>query len=254
MAKLYCPNCGNVVSGKKTITIKSGALCESCSCGVMGSPAILNTLSLEDIRENKRYWYDHKELLREYSPTRSFLFEQKGFQKKEYTLDENLRKWCIDINGSDVLIGFDELISFELVVNDTVQQTGGLGTAVAGGLLFGAPGAIAGGIVGKKAEKKITHMSIRVVLDHPYFNEVYYPFISGGAVDAGSAFMTFIRRHASTVMSYLEYINSKKNTDILKSENTISIVDEIRKYKNLLDEGIITQDEFDRKKSQLLDL
>jgi len=31
-------------------------------------------------------------------------------------------------------------------------------------------------------------------------------------------------------------------------------VDEIRKYKNLLDDGIITQEEFDKKKTQLLNL
>ena len=30
--------------------------------------------------------------------------------------------------------------------------------------------------------------------------------------------------------------------------------DEIRKYKELLDSGILTQEEFDRKKAQLLDL
>ena len=39
-----------------------------------------------------------------------------------------------------------------------------------------------------------------------------------------------------------------------KIDIPISVPDEIRKYKELLDEGIITQEEFDAKKSQLLNL
>ena len=38
---------------------------------------------------------------------------------------------------------------------------------------------------------------------------------------------------------------------VIKQESN---VDELRKYKQLLDEGIITQEEFDAKKKQLLDL
>lgn len=45
-------------------------------------------------------------------------------------------------------------------------------------------------------------------------------------------------------------MNSTKNSD---SQN-ISAADEIVKYKKLLDEGIITESEFQLKKKQLLDL
>ena len=36
--------------------------------------------------------------------------------------------------------------------------------------------------------------------------------------------------------------------------NNLSAADEIKKYKELLDLGIITQEEFDQKKKQLLNL
>ena len=36
--------------------------------------------------------------------------------------------------------------------------------------------------------------------------------------------------------------------------NNISVADEIKKYKDLLDQGILTQEEFDKKKKQLLDI
>ena len=38
------------------------------------------------------------------------------------------------------------------------------------------------------------------------------------------------------------------------SVNSISSADELRKYKELLDTGIITQDEFEKKKKQILNL
>lgn len=47
-------------------------------------------------------------------------------------------------------------------------------------------------------------------------------------------------------------INTEGQTDKTNSEQ--SPFDEIRKYKELLDEGIITQEEFDAKKKQLLGL
>lgn len=47
-----------------------------------------------------------------------------------------------------------------------------------------------------------------------------------------------------------EYINNNNSTII----NQLSVADEILKYKNLLDSDIITQDEFDAKKKQLLEL
>ena len=48
--------------------------------------------------------------------------------------------------------------------------------------------------------------------------------------------------------------NYKNSSDEKESGNTLSSADEIRKYKDLLDSGIITQEEFESKKKQLLGL
>ena len=49
-----------------------------------------------------------------------------------------------------------------------------------------------------------------------------------------------------------EYKNNEDNEK--NNDNTVSAADEIVKYKNLLDQGIISQEEFDEKKKQLLGL
>lgn len=46
----------------------------------------------------------------------------------------------------------------------------------------------------------------------------------------------------------------KTNETVIKQEIPQSNADELKKYKDLLDSGIITQDEFEAKKKQLLDL
>ena len=46
----------------------------------------------------------------------------------------------------------------------------------------------------------------------------------------------------------------KKDLSEYKVENNISEADELRKYKALLDDGIITQEDFEKKKKQLLKL
>ena len=46
--------------------------------------------------------------------------------------------------------------------------------------------------------------------------------------------------------------NNSYNTN--KFNTNISPADEIKKYKELLDSGAITQDEYDAKKKELLDL
>lgn len=45
-----------------------------------------------------------------------------------------------------------------------------------------------------------------------------------------------------------------KHTEIIKETQPLSNADELKKYKDLLDQGIITQEEFDAKKKQLLGL
>ena len=51
-----------------------------------------------------------------------------------------------------------------------------------------------------------------------------------------------------------QLISEYKNSNTVQQSNTSSVADEILKFKNLLDNGIITQEEFEAKKKQLLGL
>ena len=77
-------------------------------------------------------------------------------------------------------------------------------------------------------------------------------------VSAVAAFTVF-KTEADNTISFLDSLCAKAAAEKALAANTaqpsaISSADEILKYKNLLDSGIISQEEFDAKKKQLLGL
>ncbi|MCW6094852.1 SHOCT domain-containing protein [Clostridium sporogenes] len=63
-------------------------------------------------------------------------------------------------------------------------------------------------------------------------------------------------KFANTVACEIRKVfeNYKTNSDEKELGQTLSVADEIKKFKDLLDSGIISQEEFDTKKKQLLAL
>ncbi|MGS0765687.1 SHOCT domain-containing protein [Syntrophomonas curvata] len=67
--------------------------------------------------------------------------------------------------------------------------------------------------------------------------------------------VVFAKKHNSVVEKIKDEIERLQST--IFNENTIASIspaDELKKFKALLDEGILTQEEFDKKKAQLLNL
>ncbi|WP_143351402.1 SHOCT domain-containing protein, partial [Enterococcus faecium] len=62
---------------------------------------------------------------------------------------------------------------------------------------------------------------------------------------------------ADKILSTLDILlkeTSKEQINIIAENQVFSPADELRKYKELLDDGIINQEEFNIKKKELLDL
>lgn len=131
--------------------------------------------------------------------------------------------------------------------------------ALAGGLLFGAAGAIVGNTFG-------TDMSIQTqtekhdnrVVNVWYQDENGITKIQGFPFETWDMFMTVIPEKEETTLK-LTGQSPDANTNNTESvspvtQNNVSPVEMIKQYKELLDMGAITQEEFDAKKKQLLGL
>ena len=80
--------------------------------------------------------------------------------------------------------------------------------------------------------------------------EVYINFLTTGAVKSDSFLYKSYKNSAQSIITELAVILDSCSSQ----EKPISNADEISKYKKLFDDGVITQEEFEAKKKQLLGL
>lgn len=76
--------------------------------------------------------------------------------------------------------------------------------------------------------------------------------VSGAVHDENS--ILFNKKELPLVLEIKEYVEYRINSKTSTKTTSISVADEILKFKELLDQGILTQEEFDAKKKQLLGL
>lgn len=161
-------------------------------------------------------------------------------------------------NGSKPRIyNYEDILSFELLEDGEMITSGGLGSAALGGIVFGGTGAIVGAITGKKKSRPVcTSLSLKITINDQQNPVERIDFISSPTKKNGFEYK-FALENAQKCSSMLEIIcNDVKNKAGISEQKTmpLSEADEILKFKSLLDAGVITQEEFELKKKQLLGL
>lgn len=148
-------------------------------------------------------------------------------------------------------VAFNDIDLFELKgsIHQEINTVGGglnLDGALLGGLLFGGVGAILGSKIGTNVSTYTQDVDDRFI----YMRSPKLPkdivIAFGNDVDS---FLIELRK----AIPEKEY-SSTKGFVQTKSTSVKSVSDELRNMKSLLDDGIITQEEFDAKKKQLLGL
>lgn len=165
----------------------------------------------------------------------------------------------VDYNGEIIaieLIPFDDLIDFELIEDGEMitKEKSGLGRAVAGGLLFGKTGAVVGAVTGKKSSSTqyCTDMRINLTVKNRENPLIVVRLISQ-AISKSSDYYRQAVEVSQKLIAILKSITHDR-TEVENAVPAFSAADEILKFKNLLDMGVVTQEEFDKKKAELLGL
>lgn len=154
---------------------------------------------------------------------------------------------------SDVdVIDYEIRVDNEVVMNSQTKSKKGVGKALVGGALFGEAGLVAGAVAGNSkqsttvVQKEIHHYSLILKV-----NDISNPsfVLAMESVDVAEEV-------AAVLLILLKNRKKDSNPPInIKSEPSGERIDkfaEIKKYKDLLDAGIITQEEFDQKKKEIL--
>lgn len=167
--KAICINCEKEV-GLNRFTTAEGDLCSDCHklCGYnMNTPINIKTMTdiQRDIAENDK----EKKALSKFTPTKKIgkLIGLGNFIE----FDEEKKQWLIPdgfLGGKKTpnIYNFDDILEYELLEDGDTVIKGGIGSAIAGGILFGGKHSIMGGITaGKKFKKSINSLKIKITVN-----------------------------------------------------------------------------------------
>lgn len=259
----HCPLCGKKISMLNTIRIKDNiAVCRTCFANLDIDFAIAKFQTIQSLNERRAQRNENYRTFLGFNTTREVSIG--GLWSKTYFREDNrLKMWYFSHEKNPqnpTLYRYDEIADFELLEDGNTVTSGGLGRAVVGGALFGGVGAIVGAVTGGKTTKKIVNsLSVNITLNNPYINSISIPCLSAGPCQTDSIVYRGDKHMAQQLINFLNSMCSRAVAPQLPPipptpSAAISPVDEVLRYKELLDKGIITPEQFETKKKELLGL
>lgn len=277
MAK-FCSVCNETKVGfLNSSNIIDGKICNSCleKIGLkdtnFNNDKILDLLSADDIKnmittgETINYKQRIEEIKQEKKQEKAdknsdytelvSTFKDKGSVKYHGLYFDGERKIILSpktLFDDYKLMKYSDLISYNPIVREgTITKHHGITRAVVGGSLFGGAGAIVGAATGHKNYSSVSNMS--VVLN---FKNSYTKTINFITSDTKTNSLTFksIDKQFSEYCAFIERIildNENRKSDLGNTEKN-DLSNQLNELKRLLDNDVITQEDFDAKKKQIL--
>lgn len=205
-------------------------------------------LEVEKAIESKKI---RQEDLNSFNPTKKiYKFIEFDDDNKKFVVLNGFDREKMNLN----VYNYSDVIEYELLENGETVTKGGIGRALAGGALFGGVGAVVGGVTAKRTTKAlIDNLKIKITLNDLNNPNIYINLIQF-RTKGNSSIYKMAYSSAQEILSILAIIVKDNEVIDTQNNNIPSVADEILKYKNLLDMEAITQDEFNTKKKELLNL
>lgn len=226
--KKYCPICKQKYGLIYKFKVIDGFVCGYCA-SISKSYATRTKLELQE------YWNKNNELAKIFKPSQIL----KSYGNEQINIDHENKLFAYG-NLAKItnpkIYAFNEVVGFEYkVVNKktTIEKKGGITRAVVGNVIAGPVGAIVGSNTAKE-NVKIEETKLLYI----YLNNF-----------AGNNTITMLHTPEGLEGFLNDCISLNQKKDIANES-----VDNLLKFKQLLDNGIISQEEFDKKKKELLSL
>ena len=191
------------------------------------------------IRINEKNLSEARELIGRYGLSEGFLFDDEG---RRMMFSEYPRTDCRPEDYK--VFAYDQLMSYEAAEDDISIARGEIGRPSIGGIPADIPGESLAGIC---------HSFIIKISFNHYKEGIFTVRIIDEPTDkTGSEYKEAMEK-AGRMVSKLRALIDEKNREALQAAASVpDAADEIRKFKALLDDAIITEEEFNAKKKQLL--
>lgn len=189
-----------------------------------------------------------------------------------FAVDKNHRKIAFIKDNQETIIPFEDIISVEIIEDNTTLASKStmrtVGGALVGGALAGGAGAVVGGLSGDtNIKRKVSLVQVKMRLrdiDNPTLTINCYDcktMTSGQEAKTDSLLWGIYKQgleHARQITDLVSVIiddvdhSEKQNLFSPNSINAGSVAEEIAKLANLRDQGILTDEEFNSQKTKLL--
>lgn len=159
------------------------------------------------------------------------------------------------------LYKFTDVINYEVYENGASKVSGTAGKALIGGAFFGLGGMIIGSSMGRTLQETCFQLKLIIRLNDIYNPQMEINYINSVGYPKDSTAYQRKIENLQLVCSQLEYmINSKtlEESSKLEQPQNIAVNKDIKNQllvlQEMLKEGLITEEEFEKKKKQILGL
>ncbi len=169
-------------------------------------------------------------------------------------IDRTAGKFLVKCSaGSEYKIyNYSDLIDYELSQDGVSAISSRANDALVGGVLLGATGAVVGAAKSKDVLEFCSSLYVSLTVNDTTGFRIQIPFITE-KVSKSSSEYTYAVERAKEMIALLQLI---KNANELEQKKSTAVdlteIAAIKQYKELLDQGIITQEEFEVKRKELL--
>ncbi|HWP50447.1 MAG TPA: SHOCT domain-containing protein [Clostridia bacterium] len=277
-----CPICGGPTPRIFPFKIDGQPLCKDCDNTISMEDQLKKTLTLALLKEHLEYRKQNAEQHKTFLQTRVLNFNDAIFLKQKICVDDEHGLWYLESGENSPIFRMDELVSFCLkednhivikldksgyktypsAVDGFMNQYGGF----VGGL-FAFSGTI-NRISGKEDKNKpqiqapIDNFNLEFAVNNRYWQVLHGSFSAPDLLN--NDIPEFIKRYtcarsildtaSQELLSFFPQASTQGAAGESRAGKTTELAEDLKKFKDLLDMGIITQAEFDAKKGQLLGL
>lgn len=138
---------------------------------------------------------------------------------------------------------------------------GRAGSALIGGAFFGLGGLIVGSSMSRNINEKCSQLKLIIRLNDFDCPQIVINYVNNAILDKSDSLYINIKENLQSVCSMLEYMLNEKTLEqssVVKQEGkTVAIKsnkEQLQELKEMLYDGLITQEDFEQKKKQILGL
>lgn len=152
---------------------------------------------------------------------------------------------------------FKDIINYEVYENGKSKVQGRAGSALIGGAFFGLGGLIVGSSMSRDVDEKCNQLKLFIRLNDIDCPQIVIVYVDNVEWDKSGWTYRNMKENLQSVCSVLEFMMNNKTLELSEtkeSKPSKTKKEQLQELKEMLDDGLITQEDFDIKKRQILEI